>query len=80
MTRMERIQAHLRELGPRSTRQIVQHFGWRENTGSAIVSHARSYGYIEPHGSIPNGTNSPMTIWRHREQIIRYPSEARVQP
>ena len=80
MTRFEAIQAHLREVGPQSTQQLADHFGWRMRSASPVISHARSYGYIEPHGTIParkNGSASPMTIWRHREKIIRYPSESR---
>jgi hypothetical protein len=82
MTRFERIQDHLRTVGPRSTRQIGEYFGWSRTTASAVISHARTYGYIEAIDSIPvcpNGSGSPMLIWRHREEIIRYPSETRVQ-
>lgn len=80
MTRFERIQDYLRAVGPRSTRQISQHFGWAPVTTSAVVSHARSYGYIKAHGAVPPASHhggSPMTIWRHCDVIIRYPSETR---
>ena len=71
MTRFERIQAHLREVGPRSTKQIAEHFGWKMNTASGAVCHARSYGYIKAHSHYPtpNRGGSPMTIWQHREGV-----------
>ena len=77
MTRLEKIREHLRQSGPCSTKEIMAAFGWSLATASAALSHARSYGFIEPHGSCPvraNGSGAPMTIWRARDKLIRYPS------
>ena len=66
MTRFESIRAHLVEHGPATTKQIAAAFGWRNNTASAAISHARSYGYIEVAGIIPAGGphgRCPQFIW-----------------
>lgn len=72
MTRLERIAAHLAAHGPQTTKQIAAAFGWPINTASSAISHARTYGYIEAAGLVPNARQ---TIWRQRPQIIRKPGQ-----
>lgn len=69
MTRIEFIREHLRQFGPKTTKELAVVAGWPLGTTSSVVSHARSYGYIEEHGKIPSlkQPQPPQTIWRAKE-------------
>jgi Mn-dependent DtxR family transcriptional regulator len=66
MTRVEKIADHLREQGPATSKEIAAHFGWKYGTASAVVAHARAYGYIEASGNRPTSATSCEFIWRAR--------------
>lgn len=78
MNRIEQIRKFLQDTGLATNRQIAAAFGWKLTTTTAVVSHAVSYGYVEPVASVYLGAKnggSPVVYWGARDQIIRKPGQ-----